>query len=348
MATAKKLPSGSYRCLAYTGNDANGKRQYKSFTAPTKKEAELLASQFLIGYEKKTDSNMTVDDMVERYINSKKDVLSQTTLTAYLSIKNNLMKEISSIKLKSLDSAYTQAWIGTISKNHSPKTVKNAYGLLSAALDMFEPNKKLKVQLPQKEKKNVYVPTDDDIKHLMDYLKEYDTDMYIACNLAAFGTLRRSELCALTADDVIGNVIRVNKAMVRATNGEWIIKQTKNTSSTRNVEMPQFVIDILPKEGYLVTINPSRVSDRFIKYLKRLNMRYFRFHDLRHYSASIMHAIGVPDVYIMQRGGWSSDVTLKNIYRGAMDDFSKKFTDITNAHFTDMQHEMQHKKEKPQ
>ena len=73
-------------------------------------------------------------------------------------------------------------------------------------------------------------------------------------------------------------------------------------------------------------------------------MRYFRFHDLRHYSTSIMHAIGVPDVYIMQRGGWSSDMTLKSIYRGAMDDFSRKFTDITNEHFSNMQHEMQHRK----
>lgn len=348
MSTARKLPSGNYRCLVYIGNDASGKRQYKSFTAPTKKEAEFMASQFLVGYEKKTNTNMTVDDMITQYIESKREVLSQTTLTAYLSIQKNLMEKISSVRIKSLNSANTQAWISSISTNHSPKTVKNAYGLLAAALDMFEPNIRLKVQLPQREKKNLYVPTDNDIKVLMDYLKEYDTDMYIACNLAAFGTLRRSELCALTADDVIGNVIRVNKAMVRTTDGEWIIKQTKTTSSTRDIEMPQFVIDILPKEGYLVKINPSRVSDRFIKYLKRLNMRNFRFHDLRHYSASIMHAIGVPDVYIMQRGGWSSDATLKNIYRGAMDDFSRKFTDMTNAHFSDMQHEMQHKKEKPQ
>lgn len=168
---------------------------------------------------------------------------------------------------------------------------------------MFVPDKKIKVQLPQKEKKNLYVPTDNDIKRLMNYLLEFDIDMYIACNLAAFGTLRRSEICALTADDVNGNIIRVNKAMVLSTDKEWIIKQTKNTSSTRDIEMPEFVINMLPKKGYLVKINPSRVSDRFIKYLKKLNMRYFRFHDLRHYSASIMHAIGVPDVYIMQRGG---------------------------------------------
>ena len=203
---------------------------------------------------------------------------------------------------------------------------------------------KISVKLPQPEKKKTHVPTDDEIKILMEYLKEYDRDMYIACNLAAFGTMRRSEICALTAGDVKGNVISVNKAMVLSTDGEWVIKTTKNVSSTRDIEMPDFVISLLPKEGRLVKINPSRVSDRFIKYLKRLNMRRFRFHDLRHYSASIMHAIGVPDVYIMERGGWSSDHTLKNIYRGSMDDFSRKFTDMTNEHFSAMQHEMQHKK----
>ena len=42
MATAKKLPSGSYRVRVYVGASANGKKKYKSITAPTKKEAERL------------------------------------------------------------------------------------------------------------------------------------------------------------------------------------------------------------------------------------------------------------------------------------------------------------------
>jgi integrase len=118
------------------------------------------------------------------------------------------------------------------------------------------------------------------------------------------------------------------------------LKTTKTTESTRDVELPQFVIDALPKKGKLVTIDPARVSDRFIKTLKKLNNRNFRFHDLRHYSASVMHAIGVPDVYIMERGGWKSDATLKKIYRGKMDDYQKKFTDVTNSHFENICHEI--------
>ena len=62
MAKAKKLKSGNWRCLAYVGKDKNGKRKYKSFTAPTKKEAELMA----LTYEQETAELPDEDDMSEQ------------------------------------------------------------------------------------------------------------------------------------------------------------------------------------------------------------------------------------------------------------------------------------------
>ena len=67
--------------------------------------------------------------------------------------------------------------------------------------------------------------------------------------------------------------------------------------------------------------------------MHKLDVPYFRFHDFRHYSASIMHAIGIPDVYIMQRGGWSSDKTLKKVYRNALEDYNRTYTDQTINYF---------------
>lgn len=46
MAKAKKLKSGNYRVLVPDYKDENGKWHYKSFTAPTKKEAEYTAAEF--------------------------------------------------------------------------------------------------------------------------------------------------------------------------------------------------------------------------------------------------------------------------------------------------------------
>ena len=127
--------------------------------------------------------------------------------------------------------------------------------------------------------------------------------------------------------------------------GTYTLKKlTKTQESDRYIEIPEFVTDTFPKEGPIVQITPDAITRRLQRTIQKLDIPYFRFHDLRHYSASIMHAIGVPDQYIMQRGGWSSDRILKDIYRGTMDDYQRKYTDKTNDYFSKMQHEMQHEK----
>ncbi len=50
-------------------------------------------------------------------------------------------------------------------------------------------------------------------------------------------------------------------------------------------------------------------------------------------SASILHALGIPDVYIMQRGGWGNDSTLKSVYRHALSDKMQEADKIANTHF---------------
>ena len=65
------------------------------------------------------------------------------------------------------------------------------------------------------------------------------------------------------------------------------------------------------------------------------------------YSASIMHALGVPDRYIMERGGWSTDKTLKAVYQHTMSDQAQEFNKRIKSHFEKMQHEMQRNEQKP-
>ena len=44
------------------------------------------------------------------------------------------------------------------------------------------------------------------------------------------------------------------------------------------------------------------------------------FHDLRHVNASVMAALGIPDVYAMERGGWSNTTTLRSVYQQTFTD----------------------------
>lgn len=55
-----------------------------------------------------------------------------------------------------------------------------------------------------------------------------------------------------------------------------------------------------------------------------------RFHDLRHFSVSIAHALGVGDQYIMHRHGFATDSTMKRVYRNEIDTYEKQANDVIN------------------
>lgn len=337
----KKQQTESGRFRAQTSYyDDMGKRRVKSFTADTLEEAKYLAMLW-----KKDNNNRSrlvrirVADAVEKYIDMKRAVLSPSTIRSYVNtaaahIDN---EPVGNIYVHELTTAPVQLWISSLASVYSPKTVRNTYALLKSAVEMFEPDKHFKVTLPQKEKLEYYCPSDADIAKLLDQIRfKYGpaSDLEIAVMLAAFGTLRRGEICALTSDDVSGNRIHVSKSMVRDEWGVWTVKGTKTYSSNRIVDLPGFVIDMISnKSGRIVDIQPDKLSFRFKDCVTNAGLPAFRFHDLRHYSASIMHAIGVPDQYIMDRGGWASDNVMKSVYRNVIDIEKSRQTKKINDYF---------------
>ena len=348
MATAKKLPSGAYRCLIYIG-DENGKRKYKSFTAKTKKEAEFKATQFALNHKDDTDiSNIKFKDAMKNYNSLKESILSPYSITSYITIKNCLEKDfawfcdmpISEIKQKDV-----QKVINEMSKKLSPKTVRSRHGYIASVLSENGYDKTLKTQLPQKKRPDNHVPTEDEVKMVLKAAEGQELEVPIM--LAAFGMMRRGEICALTLDDFNGNVVHINKNMVRAHDGTFHIKQPKTYSGDRFVELPQFVVDKIKEKGYVTNYLPDTITKNFEILLERNNIQRFRFHDLRHFSASVRHTL-VPDAYTMKAGGWSSEAILQSIYRHTLSDVEKEMSDKVNNHFSElMQHEMQHEKKEP-
>jgi integrase len=256
-------------------------------------------------------------------------------------MRKNRFSSINNLPIHNLTNTDVQKWVNYLSKRLASKSVHDTHGFLISTLDMFAPEIRIKVKLPRKQKSNFYVPSDNDVKRVLEYIQ--GTDLEIAVLLAAFGPLRRAEICGLTSDDVRENSVIVSKIMVRNEKNEWIIKEPKTDYSYRNVIMPDFVIDkIKDIEGPLIKVTPDTLTEQFGKLFKHINVPKFRFHDLRHYSASIMHAIGIPDQYIMQRGGWSTDGVMKTIYRNTIDDQTKKMNVTINEYFDQISHEISH------
>ena len=143
MAKAKKLPSGSWRVQVYDYTDAQGKRHYKSFTvddpsAAGRREAERLAATWAV--QKKMESNpstMTLKAAFSSYIESREAILSPATIREYKRSAKTDLQELMPIKICDLTQETIQQAINHEALTHSPKSVRNMHGLLSAVLQAY-------------------------------------------------------------------------------------------------------------------------------------------------------------------------------------------------------------------
>ena len=333
MAKAKKLPSGNWRVQA--SKSINGKLVKKSFTAENKKEVEYMAAKWQMkANEDNAAENVTLEKAYDKYIKMKNSVLSPATIRGYEALKRNTFSDIMALPISKITQNLIQIEVNNLAVDSSPKYVRNAYGLLNAVLTTFIPNINFNITMPQKKKPELYIPDDNDIRTLLAEVKGKEIEIPIL--LATFGPMRRGEICALTSDDINGNIITVNKSLVLGTDKKWHLKAPKTFSSYRNIEYPDFVINRLQGiTGNLTDMTPSAITDAFPKVLKKCGLRQFRFHDLRHYAVSTLHSINVPDKYIMARGGWATNHTMNNVYNHILqskkDEISQKITTHFNT-----------------
>ena len=308
----EKLPSGSYRIRKmYNGKTYSVITDYK----PTQKEAlQLLAEELNKITVAKT--RRTFLHAAEEYLKSKSNVLSPSTIKGYRSILRNLPSEFKDRVASDIENRDIQTFINNYSKKHSPKTVRNVYGFITAVLTSINPNTKFSVTTPQKIKKNIYIPTDEDVRKIFEYSK--GTMFEVALMLAAMG-LRRSEICALSINDLDGNLLTIQKDMVQDENNNWIIRTTKTEESTRQVYIPDYVADRIRELGYIYNGHPNSILIYLHKAQDRLAIPQFSLHKFRHYFATKLSYIpGLNEEDILKMGGWKTAHVMKDVYRHSM------------------------------
>ena len=337
MPKAKKLPSGSWRCRVYSHTGPDGVKHYESFTAPTKQEAEMQAAKFATKKERISKSDLTVAEAIEGYINAKSGVLSPCTVRGYRVIQRNGFNEINNIRIKKLDSETVQKYISNLASVKSEKTVRNTYALLTSALSLYLPDAHFRVTLPPKRRKSTNAPSDEDVKRLF---REAAPWLKTCIALAAYGSMRRGEICALKYGDVKGRIVHIHADIIPNENGQYVYKDMpKNDQSVRDVLLPQKVIDLMGKGkagDFIISKSPNTITTSFIRLRDKMGLA-FRFHDLRHYYASIGAVLQVPDSYLSEFGGWKKGSgVMKEVYQNGIKSMSEVYAEKMAEHFGGM------------
>lgn len=336
MANAKQLPSGSWRVQVYAGKDAQGKKQYLSFTRPTRKEAEYEALQWQLHYKEvsRDSAAMTLDEAMQAYIKSKDGILSPSTIRGYENIRRNNLRGLMEMKLNRLTPQLIQQAVNVEAKPYldkhgklrrrTPKTLRNIHGLLSAVLAEYHPDLKLTTTLPQKEHKEQTILEPEQIGAL---LKAVEGDsMELPVLMGVWLCMRASEISALTWENVDfeRGTLTIKRALVRDKENHWVEKATKTTTSTRTLQVPAYILEKLAaarqtgSSPRVVPLSSESMYKRLKTILRRNGLPDIRFHDLRHTAASIMLTLNIPDKYAQARGGWATNHTMKTVYQHTM------------------------------
>lgn len=346
MATAKKLPSGSYRVQLYIGKDANGKRQYKSFTADTKKEAEFLAAQYNIDRREQLCADLTLKTAMSRYIESKENVLSPMTIRGYEVVKDNYLTSIMPLKLSDITQEAVQNDINSMAAKYSPKTCRNAHGLLTAVLQVYRPDFVLHTTLPQKSKREIYVPDAKEVIDILQMVKGTVNELPVF--LAAECGMRAEEIAALRKCNITPDHIDIKEAIVIDRNLEQVVKKPKSTSGFRSVPITQKAYDYimsLADEGDRVCNRSNEaISNNWVGFKQRHKSTispHLNFHAFRHHYASKLLLLNIPQKYIAELMGHGSTDMIEQVYQhifpSAMDEYKRAIRES-------MQHEIQHDK----
>lgn len=304
----RQLKSGSWNCrLMIEG-------QSYSFTHADKKTVIRMAAEFADEHRRRIE-NPTLSEALRDYIRDNEERLSPSTIRSYEGMLRMILERTPKITGKRVSALTEQDILNIVRPLRTLKTKRNYINFIHAAT-----GKGVNRKLYGTASKRVHVPTELEVLGLLQLFR--NTDLEVPIMLAAYGGLRRGEICALKMSDIDGDFVHVSKAVVRDPQGAWVTKEPKTPSSIRTVLLPRFVIDRIREQGYITHMLPSNVSNRFWKRQRNLGIRPYCFHSLRHFHASYLHAIGIPDAYVQKRGGWSSAATLQNVYRHALADYA--------------------------
>jgi integrase len=360
MATAKKLPSGSWRCLAYSHTEKvidektgkwKDKRIYESFTSDDpsprgKKEAEAAAALFQLNKENHPRNtqyrNMTLFEAIDAYIESREAInRSPTTIQEYRCTQKYGFQDLMGLELKDLDTEILQEAINMEArrpsqgrnrkKTISAKRLKNEWGLVSAVLRKYRSDLNFSVELPPVAER---VPELIPAETVLAVVK--GTEIELAVLLAAWLSFSMSEVLGLTkSKSISGDYIRIAEVVVTVERKAVRKELAKNQCRNRTHRIPTYIKSLIDQvEGdVLVPMNGRVLYHHWIKLLDEHNLPHMTFHDLRHLNASVMALLKIPDKYAQERGGWKTDQIMKRVYTQTFPEERVKVDNIVDDFF---------------
>ena len=261
----------------------------------------------------------------ELWLAQRTDIRARTREQYGWLIENKLKPAFGSKELAKITPVHVRSWYADVAAM-TPGAARSAYRLLkaifnTAILDDLILKNPCRVKGGGTDRvTDRRIPNVDQVAALIQSMPE---QYQAAVTLAAWGTLRRGEVLGLNRNDVdlVAGTVRVERSLHEFRDGTLELGPTKN-GDPRKVFLPSSLLPAL--EGHLHRfVGPESDAPLFVGATgerlrpsnfwviwetarRRAGLTWVRFHDLRHFAATMFASTGASTKEIMSRGGWKS------------------------------------------
>lgn len=381
--TKRKGKSDAWYLEVTIGTDFTGKPvRYNRTFHGTEKQAEKELARFYADCDAgriNRGNTMTIKELAETYYNEyvKKHLKQSNIRAIYPAIYTHIVPLIGRKKVTKLTRLDVQRWVNAISeekqmkgeagnivtKQLSPKTVKNYYSTLSGMMkyavrmDIIERSPCHDIDLPKQRKKESRYYNKDEVIQFLDALNkvpENELRYKVAISIALFGGLRNGEIMGLNWEDYDPDkkTISIKRTRLVKTGGGIYEDTPKTEKSVRVITLPTEVTTLLDalrlqqmklqlQLGSKWVESPAILKDEFgapmypktparwlATFIKKNDLPYISMHGLRHTHTSLLAYLNTDKLSISKRLGHSQLSTTLNIYTHL---FEESDTQIANS-----------------
>ena len=362
MATISKRKDGRFVGIIELGTDANGKRKRQYLYDTNKGRLKLKIAELESSLSKNAfviPSKTLYNDFVDVWFDTIKPTVDEATAQMYGYNIDKIKNYFAGYKLQDIKPLNISAFYAEMLKTLKKNTVRKIHALVKKSFEkalinrLIHFNPAIGVDVPNKEKYQIADINTDNFNKLVDATKNTFWEMPIT--LAALMGLRRGEVLGLRWSDVDmkSKILHVRQAYA-VRQGGCKFKAPKNDGSYRRIVIQDSVIEIFKRhkmwqfqnrrknwvDNNLVVCyrtgtphRPDDFSSDFKEMLERFEIPHIRFHDLRHFNATMMLKLGISDKMAQAWLGHKQVATLHEIYQHVLTEMEIEAAEKLNTVF---------------
>lgn len=287
-------------------------------------------------------------DWIYEWLIDKKEYIKESTYANYSNnIFNHIIPNLGNIYIQDLNHKTIQDFLLNLFKNGrkdgfgglSEKTIKDITIIIKGSLRKAINEEKIRhfeltFNYPKDNKDSkIYILSKHEQNKLTNYVLENLTNRNIGLLISLYSGLRIGELCALQWNDIDfkKNILSVNKTIQRVyikdkdnNISKVIITTPKTKNANREIPINKEFLELLKKlktngDDYIITgshkyLEPRTYRKYFNKVLKRVKIKQFNFHSLRHTFATNCISLGVDYKTVSELLGHANVNITLNLY----------------------------------